>query len=376
MLSCDATQGTKNATSAGPMAQPVAGHVAAALRSITVDSFLQARREKSANETGVVVIETTCSVGEALGRLAAAHITSAPLVSPASAGDPGYRVLAFMSVRDILRHFSMRARDAVPPSQHLLQRMAALSALGHSLAGEQALSLGVQDDGDMLYASATRTTTMLDLVRAGLLHGPAQRPALPARHRVGVFDSHGQVTDIISQSDVVAWLRGLGPEILGPTAGRSVQALVAGRTVVTVPATLPTDQALAVLVQHDVGAVGVVDADSGALVGMLSESDFRGCRPWDFGSFALPVAQWLVHAKGVSVVHDGRSRSIRDPWASALLDAHIVIALPPTATLLEVMDTLVTRHIHRVFILSPAGAPLAVVTHTDVLNALFHRAQP
>ena len=353
--------------------------VAAVLRSVTVDSFLDARREKSANKAGVVVIETTCSVGEALGRLAASHITSAPLVTPSSGADSGYRVLAFMSVRDILRHFTTSARDAVPPSPHLLQRMAALSALGHSLAGEHALSLHVQDDGDMLYASATPTTTMLDVVRGGLLRGPAQRPALLARHRVGVFDSHGHVTDIISQSDVVAWLRSLGPEVLGPVAGQSLHALglASGRVVVTVPATLPTDQALAVLVQHNIGAVGVVDAGSGALVGMLSESDFRGCRPWDFGSFALPVAQWLAHAKGVSVVHDDMSRTIRDPWACALLDARTVIALPPTATLLEVMDTLVTRRIHRVFIiLCTTGAPLAVVSHTDVLNALLHRALP
>jgi CBS domain-containing protein len=353
--------------------------VAAALRSITVDSFLRARREKSANvPAGVVVIETTCSVGEALERLAASHITSAPLVTPASgATDSGYRVLAFMSVRDILRHFTMRARDTVPPSPHLLQRMAALAALGHSLAGEQALSLHVQDDGDMLYASAAPTTTMLDVVRGSLLRGPVQRPALPARHRVGVFDSHGHVTDIISQSDVVAWLRSLGPVALGPIAGQSLHALglACGRTVITVPATLPTDQALAVLVGHQ-SSVGVVDAGSGALVGTLSDSDFRGCLPWDLGSLALPVAQWLVHAKGVSVIHDGKSSTIRDPWAHALFIARIVISLPPTATLLEVMDTLVTRRIHRVFIVSTAGAPLAVVSHTDVLNALLHRALP
>ena len=97
------------------MAHDEPGVVAAVLRSVTVDSFLHARREKSANKAGVVVIETTCSVGEALGRLAASHITSAPLVTPASGADSGYRVLAFMSVRDILRHFTTSARDAVPP---------------------------------------------------------------------------------------------------------------------------------------------------------------------------------------------------------------------------------------------------------------------
>lgn len=312
-------------------------------------------------------------------RLADAQVLSAPLVlsvSQISDGNKKYQVLAFISVRDILRSFVERAREAAPVNWHLLRRMAALSSLGHGFGQEQVLSLHVHDDGDMLYSNAVRTTTMLELVRSGFLRGPLQRPAQPSVHRVGVFDSQGNITDIVSQTDVVAWLRDLGSDVLGATASVTLQELgfTRGQRVVTVPATMPTDQALAVIVAHNVSAVGVLDGASGILCAALSESDFRGCRPADVGGFALPVGEWLAYAKGISVVHDTQRHTIVDPWARALFDAHVAISLSPSATLLELMDALVSRRIHRVFITNGAThALLGVVTHTDVLNTLLHR---
>jgi len=333
-------------------------------------------------QTEVVVIETTSSVSDAMLRLADARVLSAPLVMGVlqSVNDGRrYQVLAFISVRDVLRSFVDRAREAAPLRWPMLHRMAALSALGAAFGQEQIISLHVVDDGDMLYSNATRTTTLMELVRTGFLRGPRQHPAVQPRHRIGVFNSSGCITDIISQSDIVAWLHELGPKALGPITRATVAdlGLSSGQRVVTVPATMPTDQALSVLVAHNVSAVAVLDAATGFLVAALSEADFRGCRPHDFGSLALPVAEWMAHTKGVSIVHDSIQHTLADPWARALFDARVAISLSASATLFQVMETLVLHRIHRVFILDTApNALLSVISHTDVLTALLHQHKP
>ncbi len=327
-----------------------------------------------------------------MAKLAEAHILSAPLVlslagTPDASGQApvSYQVMAFISVRDFLRGLVERAQEVVLPTLPLLRRMSGLSALGHSFAAEPVMALHVSDDGGMLFRGAAQTTTLLELVRAGFLHGPAQRPALAPRHRVGVFDAHGHITDIISQADVVAWLRAR-PAALGALATHTLRELslvsdTSARHLVTVHSTLPADLALAIIAVQNISAVGVVDVVSGALVASFSESDFRGVKPDDFGSFALPVAQYLVYSKGLPAFDTAEAAMgvperpgvrIHDAWAAALHEAGAAITLPPDATLADAMDTLALRRIHRVFVVDPTTlAPLAVVTHTDVLGVII-----
>jgi CBS domain-containing protein len=372
------------------------------LESVTVEAFLQERREsptalaKLGGGAGVVLIDnqSTCvaslplkraadarpcrSVGDALAKLAEARVLSAPLVLRMTADASIYQVLAFISVRDFLRGLVDRAKERVPPELPLLRRMSSLSALGYAYALEPVYALHVADDGEMLYRGALRSTSLLSLVRAGFLRMPSQRPAIPPRHRVGVFDEHGHITDIISQTDITSWLRER-PDALGPLGQRTMQelGLVSGTsTVVTVASTLPTDLALAVLAEQSVPAVGVVDAVSGVLVGCFSESDFRALTPSDFGSLALPVAQYLVYAKNLLVLETaeraaiGSPGAIVDPWAAALLEG-ANITVTSQATLAQAMDTLTAWRVHRIFVVDPAtGKPLAVVSHTDVLGVV------
>ncbi len=338
--------------------------------------------------------------------LAAAHVLSAPLVLPTAGHEGFYSMLAFMSIGDILRAFVERA-GAVPPDAPLLQRMSALSALGREFCAADIISLHTRDDGDVVYRGATEGITLLELVRAGFLRMPFQRPSLLPRHRVGVFDAVGCITDIVSMSNLVEWVYARVDQ-LGTLVQRSLMELglagsgaprgaelPAAEEVVTVPTGMPTAHAFATLVHRGVSAVGVVDAASGVMVANLSESDFRAFQPDDFGSLALPVGEFLVHKHNLSVAatdeaageaaaadapHGGAAPGalgIRDPWARALHTAMTAITVRPGDTLFRALETLVGCRVHRLYVVHPQTlVPLAVVSHTDVLGVLMRGHKP
>ncbi len=361
----------------------------------------------------MVLINSEQAVGDALRTLATAHVLSAPLVLRTAKPPGSYMVLAFISIGDFLRAFVERAQAAVPHDASLLARMAALSALGRDFCAGDVIALHASDDGDVVYRGATHATTLLELVRSGFLRMPFQRPALAPRHRVGVFDEHGAITDIISMSNLVAWVHARADR-LGSLAHRTLAELgLAGalgassaadmppaEAVVTVPTAMPTLLAFSALVHNEVSAVGIVDAHSGALVANLSESDFRGFGQHDFGGLALPVGEYLVHKRNLSVsaaaegAGEGAAaaspraqsqpqsqspgaRAIHDPWAQALHAGGAAITLPPDATLFAALETLVATRVHRLYVADPATLqPLAVVSHTDILRVLLRGHKP
>ena len=349
---------------------------------------------------------TEQSVGAALQTLAAARVLSAPLALRTSAAADSYMVLAFLSISDFLRAFVERASRAVPFDAPLLSRMASLSALGHDFCAECVIALHASDDGDVLYKGATGGMTLLALVRGGLLRMPFTRPRLPPRHRVGVFDASGVLRDIVSMSNIVEFVHA-HVDALGPLARRTLAELglagcaqapepeeggPAAEAVVTVPTTMPTDVAFGVLVHREVSGLGVVDEASGVLVANLSESDFRAFGAHDFGSLALPVGEFLVHKRNLSVpaadeaageragggpAEAARPSNIRDAWARALHAGGAAIALQPSDTLMRCLETLVGNGVHRLYVVDPlTHAPRAVVTATDILGVLVRGHKP
>ena len=363
---------------------------------------LLTRRARTAQ---VVLLSTTQSVGAALAALASARVLSAPLVLRTSASeDDKYMVMGFLSVGDFLRAFVERAERAVQYDEPLLTRMRALSALGADFCASGVIALHTSDDGEVVFRGATEAMSLCELVRSGFLRLPFRRPPLPPRHRVGVFDERGRLADIVSMSNVVTWaLRSC--DQLGTLPSRTLAELgLAGRggddgspdapareEVVCVPTTMPTHVAFATAVHRRVSAVGVTDAASGALVANLSQSDFRAFGAHDFGSLALPVGEFLVHRHNLSVpsadeaAGEGgasatssspRSPAIRDPWARALHGARCAVALRPADSFLQLLEALVARRVHRVYVADEALEPLAVVTHTDVLAVLLRGHKP
>jgi len=349
----------------------------------------------------VAMISTTQSVGDAMQVLAAEHVLSAPLVLLTSSSDDSkYMVLGFLSVGDFLRAFVERAERAVQYDTPLLTRMRTLSALGSEFCASGVIALHASDDGEVVFRGATEAMSLLELVRSGFLRLPFRRPPLPARHRVGVFDEHGHLSDIVSMSSITVWalqhfdqLGALPKRTLAELglAGSGSEAADAPprEEVVCVPTEMPTHVAFGTALHRGVSAVGVTDAASGVLVANLSQSDFRSFAAYDFGSLALPVGEFLVHRHNQSVPADDEAagehgdnapgssaRGIRDPWARALAAARVAVTLRPDDTFLRLLEALVAARVHRVYICNDQMTPVAVVSHTDVLAVLLRGHKP
>lgn len=131
--------------------------------------------------------------------------------------------------------------------------------------------------------------------------------------------------------------------------------------------------------------VAVTD-DAGILVASLSESDLRGVQPADFASLALPVGQWLTYKLAVapfdtadaeqSVACGTTGGARRDPWAAALRAARVVVTASPDTMLSNAAKSLVVSRLHRLFVVSPDGKPLAVVSLSDILAVCVHGSKP
>ena len=142
---------------------------------------------------------------------------------------------------------------------------------------------------------------------------------MAAVHRVAVFNAHGEVVNVVSQTDIIRFLHN-NMEALGPLADTSLQQLgllagalpphhshmsyiyVAGRPpVVSVNPHIPALIAYQKMLEAGVSGAAVV-ADSGELIANLSLSELRAIQPEHFGALALPVGEFLALLHGTVYV--------------------------------------------------------------------------
>jgi hypothetical protein len=201
-------------------------------------------------------------------------------------------MLGWADVREILREF-------VTVNAGLLQYVSDVSAWTPHLDAaaaafcERKLVNVTGDDGQLL-PQLHVDLNLLDAVTQGFLStgGGDERTLTPRSggaaagsssvvHRVALF-SHGTISGIISQSDIMTYLY-RHSELLGPELARStVDALgfASGKRVVCVTPQTPTHAAFAVMFSNRVSAVGVVAPGSEELIANLSASDMRCALFW------------------------------------------------------------------------------------------------
>ena len=159
---------------------------------------------------------------------------------------------------------------------------------------------------------------------------------------------------------------------LGPMAGRSLEDLglvldastEAPRGVLCCDDATPALDAFGTMLARGVSALGVHSAESGALVANLSVSDLRTVLPDRFGVLALPVRAFLE----LQTAGGFGGARVRGRAAPRL------VALRADATLADAMRAIVDNGLHHVFVVDAGGAPLAVVSCSDVLKLLVPSA--
>eukprot|EP00741_Cyanophora_paradoxa_P014243 tig00020800_g13738.t1 len=107
-------------------------------------------------------------------------------------------------------------------------------------------------------------------------------------------------------------------------------------------------------VMHDknIRAVGVIDEDTKKLVANLSASDLRKVDKETIGNLNYPVTFFLNKAWG----------AIRQP-----------VACGDRTTIREALQIMLQQHLHRIWVVSPTGEPLGVLSLTDVIRVFAPR---
>jgi CBS domain-containing protein len=165
------------------------------------------------------------------------------------------------------------------------------------------------------------------------------------------------INDIISQTDVVNYMMG-SKECQAFLESSVTQLHLDTRKVWTVHSDTPAYEALLLMREKSVSALGIVKGPMGTLVGNISASDLRGFTAAELPYLSLPVHRFLKYRK--SCCATGQS-AVPTPKP---------IACAPEATLRSILEKMQAFHVHRVYVVDTLGAPLSVVAMSDILRVL------
>lgn len=360
--------------------------------------------------------------------LASHRILSAPVISANSGADvptekTGLQedhagphdsfksVVGFIDIRDILASFLQEVDLGSLRDAKMLKRMRILEDNGSRFATKPICELKALGADGWFYALRTaQHASLRDIVYDGFLY-PKETKALfggtrsrQVVHRLALFDSSGELTNVVSQSDVISFLYA-HVDAYKDLASSTVSELgfVRGQNrVLTVRPETPALDAMVLMEEKSISAVAVVNS-SGSIIGNFSISELRTIMAEHFGSLALPVGEFLALEHGteyagyaVQKERDERSDSATStPTAgsSPLIssasyrfahdrdmrrrDSHpgaevgqMLITCSPDSTLAEVLDKLVHNRLHRVYVCDEFLSPCGVITLTDILRKL------
>lgn len=360
----------------------------------------------------IVTIKDNASVDQTLRVLASRKILSAPVVSTvpdqevehldtAVPHDCIKDVAGFIDIRDVLSSFLQDVDLPVLKDAKMLRRMRILEAEGTKFATKPLKSLkSLGSDGWFYPLSAAQHASLREIVhdafinprdaRSGLFGGTRSRKVV---HRLALFDKDGQLTHVVSQTDVIrfVWEH---IEDLGPLAQATVKDLgFVTRQVLSVKPETPALDAMVLMEDRSISALAVVNG-KGAIIGNFSVSELRSIMSEHFGSLALPVGEFLAlehgteyagyavqrseeeeaqaieASKGAQFAKDQKLRRRESRPGSDV--GQNLITCCESSTLAELLDKVVHNRLHRVYICDDNLGPIGVITLTDILRKLLN----
>lgn len=315
----------------------------------------------------------------------------------------------------------------------MLKRMRILEERGAAFASKPIKQLKcLGSDGWFYNLKAAQHASLREIIYNGFLHpkdskglfgGSRSRQVV---HRLALFDANGQLTNVVSQSDMVKYLfqhiKDIG--ILADTTVADLGFVSGHDRVVCVRPETPALDAMVLMSERDISAIAVVNND-GSIIGNFSVSELRTIMAEHFGSLALPVGEFLALEHGTEyagyVVQRDSSSSSMDLGGSrpgsvsiktgtedgsnngnAGAELHgtspgpsgagfqfvqerdlrrreshtgadvgqTLITCSPESRFSEVLEKIVSNKLHRVYVCDDAFKPCGVITLTDILRRL------
>ena len=264
---------------------------------------------------GVVTLRHDTNVADALQTLSSEHILSAPVVIasdpldtrvPDDFNDGGNRepmetLIGFFDVHDAVRAFVEAIPsqvDETTKQKSFLYWMTKISAVEDEIAAKKLITV-LGYDAELMYTPNAKATSVYDLIVNGFRVSTGS-----LRHRVALFDAHGALNRIISQTDVFHWLaqhdRNL-PQTLESYTWRQLGFGSAERVdrFVSVPPTQLTIEVFRLMHEKQVSGAAVVD-ELGRIITDLTYGDLRMLTHEHWSALALPVAEFVACCHGAS----------------------------------------------------------------------------
>lgn len=361
--------------------------------------YLAERRklcDKSSSESpdalrGRVALLLDCSesFGFALTLMRNVRVQSMPLVrykNPALKSGP-YDALCFLSVGDLVTtmiEFVDRANvnTSEDAEESVFATMNRLATIGIELESLPLSQCRTRWDGTVIWSATAKTQNMAESLEKNLYITDQERPgdvrlrSIP--HRFAVMDDANNIEHIVSQSDIAMYLHTNRNVITELWTEATVSELGLAQTpgVVTVTCSTTLIEAFRELERHRIGALAVVDEPTGAMVGVISESDITHfIAGASFAAMALPVGEMLLHFKAIrtcaplTAPRTGVFNPVSSPYAVTLMQhaAEFLVVCKPSDTLTHVLSLMDNNAVHRVFVVDEASRPTGVISLADIL---------
>jgi len=264
-------------------------------------------------------------VKEALMTFNSNRILSCPIASSAQAAE----TYGFLDVFDLLTYL-LELWD-----ENQMAEKDCIAELGKKFLNHTILDLTDRSDNDV-YAAVIVGEHADRIVR---LFGLGV-------HRVAMLDLNGNLTNLISQSDVVKYLND-NIKLIGENADKTIKELniVSEDGLVVAESSQTVISAFKLLASNLVSAVPIVDS-KGTIAGTLSVSDLKQIKD-DLSPLLLSVGQYKAKQE-------------------TILD----IVCTMDTTLRSVIEMLASTGVHRVWVVDENRKPISVISITNVCEFL------
>jgi CBS domain-containing protein len=282
---------------------------------------------KKKHPKGLIKFSPNMTLYESLELLYSNNITSAPVINPHD------QFLGIVDVMDIAGYILHTLRNSSPVSD--FPSFEKVTQKFYETHVDKLISRTSKPPSTSESSSLQQVVT---LFRLSQYFKP---------HRIPLIDSKGRLIEIVSQFDLVAFAHA-NKESLGEMLFKTVGELKLAKNVVMVRSDVSFSDGLSILYNNNISGMALVD-EEGVLITNFSASDLRGIRASIFSNYNWTILDFLK--KGTE------KHEIRN-----------VLTCKQDSTLDEVLNLIVSNHIHRVYIVNEKNQPLGIICLYDLLS--------
>jgi CBS domain-containing protein len=311
--------------------------------TVPVNAFMEALADVPVvavtGESHIIYVSAEANMESVMDTLNKHNILSVPVV------DASFHAVGFVDMLDIVEYVisAMKQTKSSVDTQEFAETLMstpASSLVDFSRRNNYQFVSGAED---MAEITKTLSSGVIHRVCTGRKFGDAVMRDVP----LSVCTQSDLIRFLSSEMNDEAKAKGDKLKKMGDVSLVDALRMVEKRNLVLLNSSATLLDACAQLIDESISVVGIVDIDTGRLVGAFSPSDFKNWKKEDFGYFTKPVLDFLRH-KG-------------SPNTNPL-------TVLPSISLGSTIHTLSNTKTHCAWIVNESYQPQELITLTDVLR--------